>query len=596
MNKELSLQNEIKKLTEERNLFAKLLEESNLKFEGKIKELSLLKRIGDIISDSFNIKSFCRNLVQIIVEETDAENCSLLLKERGSEKLTLKVAYGIRDESIAFFEDFKESKVIFTVGEGIAGKVALEGKAIMINDVSQDNRFDHSNKRNLPIGSILCCPIMVQNEILGVINISNSHTSAFTSDDMRSITIFSAFASSILNNALLFNELSAVNERLEKAFNNLMVTEKQLKLEIDERKQIQYELKKSKDFLENIFKTSVDGIIVSDPEGYVTIINEAVVEMLGYSRDELVGKHTTELGFKEKAHGMSERELREKLLSEGTVSGVERTWQNREGSSIDIEMNFALLKNGKGELAGLVASIRDITKRKEAEKNLIDYQKRLKALTKELILSEQKQRQYFAGYLHDEIGQQLFASRLQLEQLKESLSSSKEKSILNNTLKDLKKVIDHSRSLTTELSPPILFELGLEKALEWLAEQTQIKYDITVTFYNDKMKKPVEDEVKIFLYQAVSELLLNAVKHAKTKNVSISVKKDNSNILIHVEDSGIGFKPQTMHSADHKSEGVGIFRITERLNQLGGELVIQSQPNCGTQITLLAPLSTSFQS
>ena len=172
----------------------------------------MLRRIGDIISDSFNIKSFCHKLVQIIIEETDAENCSLLLKDRGSENLTLKVAYGIRDKRIAFFEDLKESKVIFTVGEGIAGKVALEGKPIMIKDVREDERFDHSNKRNLPIGSILCCPIIVQNEILGVINLSSSNTCAFSSDDMRSITIFSAFASSILNNAILYNELTGTNQ------------------------------------------------------------------------------------------------------------------------------------------------------------------------------------------------------------------------------------------------------------------------------------------------------------------------------------------------------------------------------------------------
>ena len=465
MNKELSIQNEIKKLTDERNLFAKLLEESNLKFEGKIKELSLLRRIGDIISDSFNIKSFCHKLVQIIIEETDAENCSLLLKERGSEKLTLKVAYGVRDKQIAFFEDLKESKVIFTVGEGIAGKVALEGKPIMIKDVREDERFDHSNKRNLPIGSILCCPIIVQNEILGVINLSNSHTGAFSSDDMRSITIFSAFASSILNNAILYNELTGINQSLEKAFNSLMVTQKQLKLEIDERK--------------------------------------------------------------------------------------------------------------------------------GAEQNLIDYQKKLKALTSELILSEQKQRRDFADYLHDEIGQQLFATRLQLEQLKESLSSSKDTNTLINAINNLNLLIDHSRSLTTELSPPILYELGLEKALEWLTEQAHKKYDILVTFQDDSKKKPLEDEVKIFLYQAVSELLINVVKHGKTKNVSVSVMRDNSNIRIGVEDSGVGFNPQNIHSSGNKHEGFGLFRITERLNQLGGHFEIESHPNRGTHITLVAPLSNT---
>ena len=465
MNKELSIQNEIKKLTDERNLFAKLLEESNLQYEGKIKELSLLRRIGDIISDSFNIKSFCHKLVQIIIEETDAENCSLLLKDRGSENLTLKVAYGIRDKRIAFFEDLKESKVIFTVGEGIAGKVALEGKPIMIKDVREDDRFDHSNKRNLPIGSILCCPIIVQNEILGVINLSNSNTGAFSSDDMRSITIFSAFASSILNNAILYNELTGVNQRLEKAFNSLMVTQKQLKLEIDERKQ--------------------------------------------------------------------------------------------------------------------------------AEQNLIDYQKKLKSLTAELILSEQKERRHFAEFLHDEIGQQLFATRLQLELLQGTLSSPANSETLDNAINNIKNVMNHSRSLTFELSPPILYELGLETALDWLGEQTRKKYDIMVTVHDDKQNKPLDDDVKILLYQAVRELLINVAKHAQTKNASVSINKDSSTIRICVEDNGIGCNFQKSNSSTSKHEGFGLFRITERLNQLGGHCEIESHPNRGTHITLVAPLSTS---
>jgi len=465
MNKELSLQNEIKKLTDERNLFAKLLEESNLKYEEKIKELSLLRRIGDIISDSFNIKSFCHKLVQIIIEETDAENCSLLLKDRGSENLTLKVAYGIRDKRIAFFEDLKESKVIFTVGEGIAGKVALEGKPIMIKDVREDDRFDHSNKRNLPIGSILCCPIIVQNEILGVINLSNSNTCAFSSDDMRSITIFSAFASSILNNAILYNELTGVNQRLEKAFNTLMVTQKQLKLEIDERK--------------------------------------------------------------------------------------------------------------------------------GAEQNLIDYQKRLKSLTAELILSEQKERRNFAEFLHDEIGQQLFATSLQLELLQSAVTSPENIETLDNAINNIKNVMDNSRSLTFELSPPILYELGLETALDWLGEQTQKKYDLIVTVKDDKQEKPLDDDVKILLYQAVRELLINVVKHAQTKNASVSIKKDTSTIRICVEDNGVGCNFQKNSSSTAKHEGFGLFRITERLNQLGGHIEIESHPNRGTHITLVAPLSSS---
>ena len=103
----------------------------------------------------------------------------------------------------------------------------------------------------------------------------------------------------------------------------------------------------------------------------------------------------------------------------------------------------------------------------------------------------------------------------------------------------------------------------------------------------------MEDEVNIFLYQAVSELLINVVKHGETKNVSVSVKRDNSNIRIGVEDSGVGFNPQNIHSSGNKHEGFGLFRITERLNQLGGHFEIESHPNRGTHITLVVPLSNT---
>ena len=242
MSKKDSIQNEVKKLTEERNLYARLLEEANLQFEEKVRELSLLKRTGDIISDTFDIESFCRNLANIIIEETNAENCSLLLKDHHSERLSLKVACGKEDRKISFFEDFKKSNVTFSVGEGVAGKVALEGKAILIDDVNKDGRFDHSRKSNLSISSLICCPLVLQSHVLGVINLSSSQTHAFSHNEMRSITIFSAFASSILSNAISYNELkksekelrkktqelTMANKKLEKAYNELESTQKKL--------------------------------------------------------------------------------------------------------------------------------------------------------------------------------------------------------------------------------------------------------------------------------------------------------------------------------------------------------------------------------
>ena len=96
--------------------------------------------------------------------------------------------------------------------------------------------------------------------------------------------------------------------------------------------------------------------------------------------------------------------------------------------------------------------------------------------------------------------------------------------------------------------------------------------------------------MKIFLYQAVNELITNVAKHSQTKNASLSIERDNSNIRICVEDNGVGFVFPNENSSDAKPNGFGLFRIKERLEHLGGQLEIESQPNRGTKITIVLPL------
>ena len=490
--------------------------------------------------------------------------------------------------------------------------------------------------------------------------------------------------------------------------------------DITERKKEAREIHEKKEFLENIFKTTVDGIMIADYMGNVIMVNDAAEKMLGFSHDQLIGMHTSELE-EQKYHASGEK-LIEKLLIKGTISGVERTWLKKNGESFNIELNIALLKDGNGNITSSVAGfrditerkkseetlkeseekyynliesandaivsvnqagmivgfnkkaeelfgysrrevlgkssyllishqkqkyykealkhfaktgtgldrgnnilegrgvkkggeeflleysyysiktsgefiataiIRDITKRKEEEQKIINYQNQLKALTSELILSEQKERQHFADFLHDEVGQQLFATRLQLEQLKGSLSSAENAKTMDKALNNLYQVMNQTRSLTSELSSPILKQLGLERALEWLAEQMHKKYEILVTFEDDKQEKPLDDNLKIFLYQTVSELLTNVAKHAQTKIASVSIKRADSNVQICVEDSGIGFMVPKGDFSDQKIEGLGLFRIKERLGPLGGHFEIKTQPNCGTKITLFVPLNGS---
>jgi len=103
-------------------------------------------------------------------------------------------------------------------------------------------------------------------------------------------------------------------------------------------------------------------------------------------------------------------------------------------------------------------------------------------------------------------------------------------------------------------------------------------------------EKPLDDDIKVFLFQAVRELLINVVKHAQAKSVSISIQKENTRIRIYVEDDGVGFIPLSNDFSQDKHKGFGLFSIRKRLNYLGGSLEIKSQPGHGTKITILSPL------
>ena len=214
-------------------------------------------------------------------------------------------------------------------------------------------------------------------------------------------------------------------------------------------------------------------------------------------------------------------------------------------------------------------------------------------MTSQMTLSEEKERRRFAEYLHDEIGQYLFASQMHLKLLKDALATTEHVKTLDKVINAIEQMIDKSRFLTFEMSSPVLYELGLEKALEWLAENIHEQYTIVVSLEDDKQEKPLDDDIKFFLYQAVRELLTNVIKYAQTNKATVSLRKDNATIRICVEDNGVGFNYSPEYSHNYTNKGFGLFHLKERLEQFGGQLEIESRPDRGTRITLVAPLSTS---
>jgi signal transduction histidine kinase len=154
----------------------------------------------------------------------------------------------------------------------------------------------------------------------------------------------------------------------------------------------------------------------------------------------------------------------------------------------------------------------------------------------------------------------------------------------------LERSFDLTRSLSTELAPPVLYEVGLAPALGWLTSQTAQRYNIKVTVKADSSAEPQAIDVRVFLFQAVRELLFNSAKHNRCSPIHVAMAKaGRGKVRIVVSDQGAGFDPAKLDSKKLGTAGFGLFSIRERITSIGGEFGIESAPGRGTQATLLAP-------
>jgi signal transduction histidine kinase len=250
----------------------------------------------------------------------------------------------------------------------------------------------------------------------------------------------------------------------------------------------------------------------------------------------------------------------------------------------------------KDNLARLIATIdRELREtqerqmRRQAEEQVHQYESELRSLASELSLAEERQRRLLATDLHDGIGQILVLAQIKLGELRKSAENTSMPANIDEIRKLLDQAIHDTRALTTQLSPPILYDLGLEAALKWLCEQVQKQHNLKFRFNADARVETLEIDVKVVIFQSVRELLRNVVRHSKAKSFEICMESRNGRVLIKITDNGAGFDQTKMGAHFYKNRSFGLFSIRERLKALGGELIIESQPGNGTRVVVAVP-------
>lgn len=377
----------------------------------------------------------------------------------------------------------------------------------------------------------------------------------------------------------------------------LQQSRKELELQVEERTRelgaLNVELKKSQDLLKKMFDSLNDAVLLVDPNTRrIIAANPATERVLGYSEQEVIDRSTKMLHVNKSMFEKFGLDLRAALDAKG-VYQCEFQMRRKDGNIVHTEHTVSEILDDSGKRTGAVSFIRDISERKEVEKELLAYQDRLRSLSSELSLTEERERRKFAEDLHDSVAQLLVLAKFNLEEMQAKSPSGSWKTKIEEVFQYLDEALKRTRLMMYELSPPKLYALGLKAGLGGLAERMGRTHNLQVDFSADEVRAgTLNEDTSVLLYRSVQELLMNIVKHAGVSRAKLSLFKKDDAIRVEVKDEGIGcdLPSITKYSKVEKGGGFGLLSIKERLRHMGGRFEISSRPGKGTQVSLTVPL------
>lgn len=331
-------------------------------------------------------------------------------------------------------------------------------------------------------------------------------------------------------------------------------------------------------------------ILVLAPDRTVLQANQAAQRAYGPDGEPLIGRDCRDV--------FQWADLKQACCSEESWSGSlsDRMQENEMVLHGRAYLVYCTpVRDKRGKLLHIIHISTDITPRKQAEEKLKAHDEQLRCLASEISLAEERQRRTIATSLHDNVGQALAFSKMKLGQIGQETLVEEVREPLREIADMIERSIIYTRDLTFQLSPPILYDVGLEAALQWLLEQAGRKHGLQTEFVDDGQVKPLQEDMRVFLFQAARELVFNAVKHASARHLEISVRRTNRHIQVQVSDDGAGFDSRNLVRAEQGTRGFGLFNVRERLIHFGGQFDIQSQSGRGTRVTLTAPLAETTE-
>ncbi|MFH1033414.1 MAG: ATP-binding protein [Pseudomonadota bacterium] len=324
-----------------------------------------------------------------------------------------------------------------------------------------------------------------------------------------------------------------------------------------------------------------DTILVRDLEDRIVFWNRGAETTYGWGKEEALGQHSHT--FLRTVFPQPLTDIRAVLLGKGEWQG-DLVHTTRQGKRILVDSRWTLRRDAQGLPQAHMEINSDITLRRWRETQLREQRAQLRNLAAELTRVEERERRRIALQLHDGVGQcqamcRLILSKLMTTQPGTALALQEAIALLDRSTAD-------TRALCLDLSPPVLYEMGLLQALQDQAESLRQSLGLVVELDLPGREPPLDEDGKVFLFRAASEMMLNVAKHAGCQEVVLSLGIKPGRVVLVAADRGRGFDKSLIGTP----KSLGLFSLRERLRGLGGALRIESRPGQGTKVSLHLPL------
>lgn len=361
-------------------------------------------------------------------------------------------------------------------------------------------------------------------------------------------------------------------------------------LDISAQKSIEDSLRQVNDRLIALVQASPIGIVILDAAGNCQLWNPAAERIFGWREDEVLGRPLPTVS--------QEKMDEHRLLREGVMKGtacteLEVVQTRKDGTNIDINLSLAALRDPNGTICGVIGLMADVSQRKRIEAQLMQSYDRLRALSKRVESVREEESARIAREIHDELGQALTGVKLNLAWVAKRVAGSQDQKTVDDVsarLLDLMQTVETTiqsvRKIATALRPPILDELGLGSAIDWLTRDFEKRTGIRCHCSMPTEPIPIGPEQSTRLFRIVQEALTNVARHAQATSVHVRLMVSASDVQVEIRDNGRGITERELTN----NRSMGLMGMRERAEMGNGGLSIYGTPGRGTTVTIQIPL------